>query len=146
MSTLHPFAQAENELPGSPSQSSPGTPRPELAGSRRSLPGCTSVYVIDGEGYRRGIPNSTTYNRLFRSWDGVVDDPNLEAIAQRTGLSTSAMVVRGDLSTTLYLLDHGLKRCIPSPAVMDKYWFNWEHLEVLKQFLVDTIPSGRPWL
>ncbi len=102
--------------------------------------------MIDAEGYRRAVPNSTTYNRLFRSWEGVVDDPNLEEIAQKNALSTSAMVVRGDLSTILYLLDHGLKRCIPSPAVMDKYWFNWEHLEVLKQFLVDTIPSGRPWL
>jgi len=56
------------------------------------------------------------------------------------------MLIRGDLSTMLYLLDHGVKRCIPSPAIMEKYWFSWDRIEVLKQFLVDTIPSTRPWL
>jgi hypothetical protein len=120
-------------------------PRTDQAGSRRVLPGSTSVYVIDSDGYRRSIPNHLTYNRLFRSWQGIVDDPDIERMAERPGLTSGAMLVRGDLSTTLYLLDHGIKRCIPSPALMDKYWFSWERIEVLKQFLVDTIPSGRPW-
>jgi hypothetical protein len=123
-----------------------GIPRPELAGSRRCMPRCTSVFLVDSDGYRRPIPNHLTYNRLFRGWQGLVDDPDLEQLPMRPALSTSVMLIRGELSPMLYLLDHGLKRCIPSPAIMDKYWFAWDRIEVLKQFLVDTIPSGRPWL
>lgn len=123
-----------------------GIPRPELAGSRRCMPRCTSVFLVDSDGYRRSVPNHLTYNRLFRGWQGLVDDPDLELLPMRPALSTSVMLIRGELSPVLYLLDHGLKRCIPSPAIMDKYWFAWDRIEVLKQFLVDTIPSGRPWL
>jgi len=139
----------ERALHLSPRPSRPWLPvaaaRPELAGTRRVAPGCTSVFVIDPDGYRRSIPSHKTYNRLFRGWQGVVDDPYLEQIAERTGLTTSAMLVRGDLSPTLYLLDHGIKRCIQGPAMMDKYWFNWDRIEVLKQFLVDAMPTGRSW-
>ena len=120
-------------------------PRPDQAGSRRVAPGGSSVFVVDGDGYRHLIPNHLTYNRLFRSWQGIVDDPDLERMAERPALTSGAMLIRGDLSTALYLLDHGIKRCIPSPAVVDKYGFSWERIEVLKQFLVDTIPNGRPW-
>jgi hypothetical protein len=141
-STIRPVVGRPSSRPPAPT----GTLRPDLAGSRRLLPGSTSVFLVDPDGYRRAVPNSVTYNRLFRSWQGAIDDPDLEGIAERPGFSTSVMLIRGDLSTILYLLDHGLKRCIPGPAMMDKYWFNWDRIEVLKQFLVDTIPSGRPWL
>lgn len=122
-----------------------GTRRPDWAGSRRVLPGSTSVYVVDPDGYRRCVPNHLTYNRLFRGWQGVVDDPDVLGIAERPPMTTSARLIRGDLSSTVYLFDSGVKGCIPSHSAMDKYWFSWERIEVLKQYFVDTIPNGRPW-
>src|SRR5579863_287731 len=120
MSPLDPFTEHTADWPSSlpaapvsrPSShssvppASATIPRPELAGSRRCLPGSISIYVIDSDGYRRAIPNSLTYNRLFRGWQGVVDDPFLERLPQHPALSTSVMLVRGDLSTMLYILDH----------------------------------------
>src|SRR6478752_10883816 len=57
-------------------------PRPDLSGLRVKLPAQPSIWLIDPEGFRRGIPNPETYNNLFRSWGGVVEDINANSIAE----------------------------------------------------------------
>ena len=122
-----------------------GAPRRDLAGCRMRTPTCASIYVIDPDGYRRWVPNHMTYSRLFRDGAGIVDDFDLEHIAQRPKLTSGAMLVQGDVSSSVYLLDHGVKRWVPSPAVMDKYHFAWDRIFVVKQFFIDKIPNGRSW-
>lgn len=120
-------------------------PRPDLAGRRVVLPGYADIHLVDPEGYRRCIPNPTTYNRLFRSWDGICDEPGLARIALRRELTLATVLVRGDASGRIYLLDEGMKRLIVSHAVMDKYWFSWSLIHVVKQALVDRIHSAADW-
>jgi hypothetical protein len=121
------------------------TPRPDLAGSRRVVPETAAVFLVDPEGYRRRVPNSMTYNRLFRSWHDVVDDANMEEIAERPEFTTGAMLVRGEVSPAIFLLDHAVKRWIVSDAALEKYWFNVDRVFVVGQSLIDRIPNGPPW-
>jgi hypothetical protein len=120
-------------------------PRPDLAGCRVRTSSCATIYVIDPEGFRRWVPNQRTYSRLFRDAGGVIDTFDVAQIAQRPKLTTGAMLVQGDVSPSVYLLDHGVKRLVPSPAAMDKYHFAWDRIFVVKQFLIDKIPNGRSW-
>jgi hypothetical protein len=126
-------------------RSNRGWPRPDFAGSRRCVPGSTSIYVIDPFGYRRWIPSDRTYNRLFRTWDGIVDDFDLDQIAEGAELSPGAMLVRGDTSSVVYLMDHGTKSLIVPARAMGKYGFNDARVFVVRQYLIDRIPNGPPW-
>ena len=119
-------------------------PLPSIAGRRAMCPGDADIYLIDPEGYRRKIANHTTYNRLFRDWSGIID-LNLRGITQRAALASGTLLVRADCSDTVYLVDAGRRRRISNSAVMDKYWFNWLEVCVMREPLVERIPMGREW-
>src|SRR5260370_3926566 len=118
----------------------PCAPRRDLAGHRLVSPGHPEVYLIDPDGYRRRIPNHTTYNRLFRNWSGVDDEARLQEIALGPELTTGTILVRGDAVDASYLLDQGRKRMVTDAAVMDKYWFNWSRIFAVRQAVIDPIP------
>jgi hypothetical protein len=120
-------------------------PQPERAGCRLVSPGRPDVYVVDPAGYRRRVANHSTYDRLFRDWRGIADACDLEGIAERPALTSGSLLVRGDASAMIYLLDEGRKRLIPSHTVMDKYWFNWGRICVVRQILIDHVPAGDVW-
>jgi hypothetical protein len=120
-------------------------PRPDLAGRRLVRPGHAEIYLVDPDGYRRRVPNHTTYNRLFRNWSGITDEAGLAEIALRPQFTPGTVLFRGDACPRIYLLDEGLKRLVTDATVMEKYWFNWARLFVVKQALIDRIPVGRDW-
>jgi len=109
------------------------------------IPGQPHVYLIDPAGYRRRVASHATYDRLFRDWRGIVDTSDLERLAERPPLTSGSLLVRGDASARIYLLDEGRKRFIPSDAAMDKYWFNWARICVVRQVLIDHVPLGDAW-
>jgi hypothetical protein len=123
----------------------PCAPRRDVAGRRLVSPGHPEIYLIDPDGYRRRIPNHTTYNRLFRNWSGIDDDAHLQEIALGLELTTGTILVRGDAADAIYLLDQGRKRLVPDAAVMDKYWFNWSRIFSVRQAVIDRIPPGADW-
>ena len=120
-------------------------PDPERAGCRLVIPGQPHVYLIDPAGYRRRVASHATYDRLFRDWRGIVDTSDLERLTERPPLTSGSLLVRGDASARIYLLDEGRKRFIPSDAAMDKYWFNWARICVVRQVLIDHVPLGDAW-
>ncbi|HEV3194185.1 MAG TPA: hypothetical protein VGY54_26955, partial [Polyangiaceae bacterium] len=120
-------------------------PRRALAGRRLVSPGHSEIYVVDPDGFRRRIPNHTTYNRLFRNWSGIDDEPNLHEIAIGPELTTGTILVRGDAADAIYLLDQGRKRLVADAAAMDKYWFNWSRIFAVRQAVIDRIPPGADW-
>jgi hypothetical protein len=120
-------------------------PRPELAGYRLVYPGETEVYLVDPAGFRRRIPNRETYARLFRDGRGVVTTREVREIAQRPDLAQSALLFSAELVDSIYLLDDGQKRLITSSQVMDKYWFNWGRVSLVRRTLVDALPNGDIW-
>lgn len=121
-----------------------GVPRPDLAGYRVKVPKQAPIWVIDQDGYRRWIPNPTTFNNLFRDWS-VVEELDVANIAETVPIDDGAILFKGSATANVYLTDRGNKRWITSPAVMDKYNFNWGKIVVVPQILVNMIPTGLAW-
>jgi hypothetical protein len=103
------------------------------------------VYLIDPAGYRRRVPDEAVYNRLFRDWSGISDELDLDDVPSRPPLTSATMLVRGDASNAVFLLDQGRKRRVASSASMTKYWFDHERVQVVRQVLVDHFPVGHDW-
>jgi hypothetical protein len=108
-------------------------------------PGWPDIYLVDPAGYRRRISNQATFNRLFRDWSGIIDVPDLENIAEHATLDTDTMLIQGDADETIYVLDGRCRRVLTDHSVMEKYWFNWDRVSVVRQRLVDQVPLGEPW-
>lgn len=120
-------------------------PRPDLAGQRYQYPGQAQIYLIDVLGTRRWIPNPDTYNRLFRDWNGIVQDiDTLEILAGAPISSDAYLAQSNDLHQYKYLIDGGHKRWIDGQAAMDKYYFNWNNLVPVDPAILSTIPDGQP--
>jgi hypothetical protein len=117
------------------------SPRPDLNGLRVKLPNRPEIYLID-RGYRRWVPNPGTYNNLFRDWNGIVVDIDIDEIPMGPGISSGAVLVRAAGTAPVYLVDQGVKRWIVSPAMMDRYHFAWNRVYVLPAGSVDPIPVG----
>ncbi len=118
-----------------------GSPRPDLNGLRVKLPSAPEIYLID-RGYRRWIPNPATYNNLFRDWNGIVTDIDINEIPLASQISNGAILGRADGTAPVFLIDQGMKRWIVSPAIMDQYYFAWNQVYVLPPATVDSVPSG----
>jgi len=116
-------------------------PRPDLNGLRVKMPNQPEIYLID-RGYRRWIPNPATFNNLFRDWNGIVVDINIDEIPLAPQITSGAVLVRAIGAAPVYLVDAGVKRWIVSPAMMDKYYFAWNRVYVLPAGSVDPIPVG----
>jgi hypothetical protein len=42
----------------------------------------------------------------------------------------------------IYLVSNGQKRRVASPAVMDKFWFDWSKVRTTPQSTLATLPNG----
>jgi hypothetical protein len=120
-------------------------PRPDLSGCRLARPGWPDIYLVEPAGYRRRILNQATYDRLFRDWSGIIDVLDLENIAERAPLDANTMLIQGDADETIYLLDGHVRRALTHRSVMEKYWFNWDRVSLVRQRLVEQVPLGEPW-
>ncbi|MGL4512527.1 MAG: hypothetical protein ACRCT8_05500 [Lacipirellulaceae bacterium] len=116
--------------------------RNDLNGLRVQLPGRPEIYLID-EGCKRHIPNPATYDSLFRDWGGIVQDLDIDEIPNAAAISDGAVLAQGKGRAEVYLIDGGVKRHVPSPALMDRYHFRWPQSR-LDTAVIDAIPTGRP--
>ena len=115
--------------------------RNDLNGMRLRLPNKPEIYLMD-EGKRRWIPDPPTYNGLFRDWNGVFPDIDIDEIDLGTQITHGALLIRGLASPKVYLFDQNKKRHVTSPAVMDKYYFDWGKIHPIDQAVVDGIANG----
>jgi hypothetical protein len=118
-----------------------GAPRPDLNGLRVQLPGHPEIYLIDA-GYRRWIPDAATYNNLFRDWNGVAVDIDLNEIPIGTPITSGATLARAYGTPAVYLLDQNVRRWIVSAAMMDKYYFAWDRVHELPAVVINSIRTG----
>jgi hypothetical protein len=116
-------------------------PRPDLNGVRCKFSNQPHIYLIDA-GCRRHIPDPATFNNLFRNWEGIVIDNDINDIPEARAIQSGAVLSKGNLTPAVYLIDNGQKRHIISPAVMDKYNFAWNRIYVVPQVQIDAIPTG----
>lgn len=122
--------------------------REDLNGLRIRLPGTSPIYLVD-MGKKRHIPNPVVYNELFSTWDGVIEDLDVDEVETADPIPETAILFRLVESPKVYLLDgkpgHYTKRHIVNPAVMDHYRFNWNRIHVWNVPLdVLNIPDGPP--
>jgi len=103
--------------------------RTDLDGLRFRKPGEDTVYVID-QGKKRGIPNPGVYDALFKTWDNIHLDIDINAIDDGPAVDQTAILFRCYDNPKVFLFDNGKKRWIESPAVMDRFQFNWNSIHV----------------
>src|SRR3954471_14237680 len=101
--------------------------RPDLNGTRVRAPGTATVYLIDN-GFRRAVPNIPAYEALFRDWECIVEDLDVEAIRLGDPLGDSAGLVKSGETSGVYFIDGTTRRHVANPQVMDKYRFAWERV------------------
>lgn len=116
--------------------------RSDLAGLRIKNPTAPWVYLIEDDGTKRCIPDTLTYDNLFRDWDGIVTVAETDTIDDGPGITVGAVLAKSNQFANVYLIDNGTKRRITSPAVMDKYHFAWDKIYVIPEVVLTFIPNG----
>ena len=119
-------------------------PQPSLAGSRLIAGTGAPVWLIDGAGFKRLIPDADTYNNLFRDWNGIIVDVDINMIAAGPDLTSGAVLAQS--SPLVWIVSNGVKRWIQSPQVMDQYYFSWDTIVRVPPILLQYIPTGNPWV
>lgn len=129
----------------------PGEIRVDIRGLRVQLPGNTAIYLIDTTGKKRHIPNPQVYNAIFKNWEGIIQDLDVNDIENGPPLSANAILFKCIDSPNVYLLDSGatpssyVKRHIANPAVMDRWNFDWNKVHVWNVPLSSIgYPDGSP--
>lgn len=115
------------------------------SGARMKSLANPAVFLIDPEGYKRWIPNAATYNNLFVDWAGIIENDDVINIYQGPPLSDGAFLAKASNSAAVYLVSNGQKRWITSPAVMNKYYFNWGAIKELPPAYLDAVLTGPNW-
>jgi 3-mercaptopyruvate sulfurtransferase SseA len=116
-------------------------PRPDLNGARVKDPNRAEIWLVD-EGRRRWIPDPSTYNNLFRDWNGIRQDLNVYDISTGLDISRGAWLGRRTGTPEVYLVSNNVKRWITSPAVMDKYHFAWQRVREVPREQLDRVQNG----
>jgi hypothetical protein len=109
-----------------------GTP-----GQRVKSPTNATVYMIDPAGYKRRIPNPTTYNQFFRDWNGIITTAETTCYWTGPEIEVSIDFLARTNGGAYYWVEttgpNQVARWIPSSAVYDKYHFSWSKPGVLSQ-------------
>lgn len=117
------------------------TVRTDLNGIRIQIPGNAAIWLILN-GVRRHIPNPSTFDNLFRNWNGIVQDINADQIDEGAALSNGAFLARPNNEAPVYLVSNNEKMHVLSPDVMDDYNFDWNRVQSLPKVAIDAIASG----
>jgi hypothetical protein len=120
-----------------------GIVRPDLNGQILFNEVLGHTYFID-EGFRRRIPNTDTYIKLFAQ-NKALKYPDTELILSGADISVNAVLVKGSRSVKHYFIENFQKRWITSEIAMSKYSFNKAGLATYEQSIVDQIPEGKPF-
>jgi hypothetical protein len=115
--------------------------RPDLNGTRVRAPGQATVYLIDN-GYRRAVPHVPAYEALFRDWDCIVEDIDIESIRPGDPLGDQSGLIRLSGQPAVYFLDGTTRRHVANPQVMDKYRFSWERVRAVTPDEMKRWPEG----
>jgi len=118
--------------------------RADLDGLRVRMPGSDAVYLID-QGMKRWIPSPAAYERLFRNWGNIHLDLHLDLIDSGSDFCDGVALLKCDvayspsgalmqgplivLSDSLYQTNPTNLRWIASPAVMERYQFDWSKVQ-----------------
>jgi hypothetical protein len=124
--------------------------RPDLNGLQVKLPNSIQIYLVDS-GYKRLIPDPTTYTNLFVSGASVVVDIDIDEITTGVALATGAVLAKAS-NSGIYVIDSApngttlTKRLIPSPDVLSAYQFSLQAVITVPVVVLAAIPDGPAYL
>ena len=108
--------------------------REDLNGLRVRIPRHPAIYLMD-LGKKRHIPNPQQYGDLFKDWEGIVEDINIDEITAGDPIPNTAILFKYYNGPAVYLLDgeppNQIKRHVENPQVMKRYHFDWNKIHVL---------------
>jgi hypothetical protein len=97
--------------------------------------------MLNGE--LRWIPDPTTYNNLFKDWNGVnVNDYLVDNAPHGAALTSGAVLAIGLGTAPIYLVTNGQKLWIPNPAVFNQFYFNQGRVVVVPDVVISSVPQG----
>jgi hypothetical protein len=101
--------------------------RPDLNGTRSRSPGMAMVYLMDND-VRRAVPHTPAYEALFRDWECIVEDIDIETIRLDDPLGEATGLVRPIGQPAGFFIDGTTRRHVANPQAMDKSRFAWERV------------------
>ena len=116
-------------------------PAPQLNGTLQQEPNTAPVYSVIN-GLLCWIPDLLTISNLIAPGATITQNPNLAEIAVGTPLTSGAVLVKGDVDESVYLVSNAVKMWIPSPTIFGNYQFNWAKVVVVPQIVINSIPDG----
>jgi hypothetical protein len=100
-----------------------------------------AIYLVM-HGLLRLIPDPTTYNNLFKTWNGVVvSDYLVDNIPSGPALTSGAVLAKGS-SPAIYLVTNNQKLWIPDPATFEKFSFNGSKVNTVADVIINFVPTG----
>ncbi|GIF42487.1 hypothetical protein [Actinoplanes xinjiangensis] len=119
-------------------------PRPDLKGQRVRCEGGPATFLIDPEGYRRGIPTAAVGTKLFA--DSIkIEMYGCDAISLAGYFSQDAYLARQERSFNLFLITNGVRYGIANAATFDAFHFDSEKVIVLSSAELKRIPLAATW-
>src|SRR3954452_13031808 len=115
--------------------------RPDLNGTRVRATGTARVYLIDN-GFRRAVPHIPAYEALFRDWECIVEDLDVEAIRLGDPLGDAPCLIKSGEASGVYFVDGTTRRQVANPQVMDKYRFARERVRDVSADEMARWPKG----
>jgi hypothetical protein len=99
------------------------------------------VYLIL-HGQLRWIPDPTTYNNLFKDWNGIsINDYLVDNVPAGATLTSGAVLAKGS-AAPIYLVTNGQKLWIPDPTVFNKFYFNSGKVITVPDVVINFVPQG----
>jgi hypothetical protein len=99
------------------------------------------VYLIL-HGQLRWIPDPTTYNNLFKDWNGIgVNDYLVDNVPVGLPLTSGAVLAKGS-GAAIYVITNGQKLWIPDPTVFNKFYFNSGKVVTVPDVIINSVPQG----
>ncbi|WP_433797112.1 hypothetical protein [Actinoplanes sp. CA-252034] len=119
-------------------------PRPDLKGKRVRCDGGPATFLIDPEGYRRGIPTAAVGTKLFADMQKI-EMNGCDAISLAGYFSQDAYLARQQNSFDLFLVTNGVKYAIANAATFDAFHFDWNKVIALSAAELKPIPLAATW-
>ena len=144
------LAAAAFAVPAQPASAAcPDGGYPGPSGQRVKSPTSDAVFLIDPAGYKRPIPDPTTYNQFFRGWEGITTTSETNCYWTGSTIELGFDYLAKTSSGAYYFVDSTgstqVARWIPSVAIYDKYYFSWGTPQLVSQQFIDD-HRGANWV
>ena len=114
------------------------SPAPQYNGMLQQEPNTAPVYQVIN-GVLCWIPDLQTLSNLIVPG---AKAQNLADIAVGTPLTSGAVLAKGDVDPSTYLVSNGVKMWIPNETIFGNYQFNWAKVVTVPQIVINSIPDG----